>query len=260
MGKRTSYDEGRFCWVDLATTDPTAAKGFYGELFGWDYEDMPAPGDHPYTMAKAYGTEVAAISGLPPGMEGKLVPVWSSYIHTADCDATVARWEEAGGTVLNEPLDIPGAGRMASLVDVGGAVVHLWQPGPMIGAGHVNDPGCFCWNELNTRNYADSKGFYHQVFGWDFQDDGDPPYGMIQLRDRWNGGLVDMTGRVPEPVGAFWNVYFTVEDTDATVAAATAKGAQLMVGPIDLPTGRFAVLTDPQGAVFSVIAMPDPDD
>ncbi len=42
MGKRERYAPGTFCWVDLATTDAEGAKAFYGELFGWEAEDMPA--------------------------------------------------------------------------------------------------------------------------------------------------------------------------------------------------------------------------
>jgi predicted enzyme related to lactoylglutathione lyase len=43
MGKRTSYAPGTFSWVDLATTDPDAAKSFYGELFGWSHQRQRSP-------------------------------------------------------------------------------------------------------------------------------------------------------------------------------------------------------------------------
>ena len=49
MTTRTEYAHGEFCWVDLATTDPAAAKRFYGSLFGWQAEDMPAGPGMTYT-------------------------------------------------------------------------------------------------------------------------------------------------------------------------------------------------------------------
>jgi predicted enzyme related to lactoylglutathione lyase len=57
-----------------------------------------------------------------------------------------------------------------------------------------------------------------------------------------------------EGMPSYWLVYFAVGDTDATVAKARERGGNVMVEPTDIPTvGRFAVLTDPQGAAFGVI-------
>jgi predicted enzyme related to lactoylglutathione lyase len=75
MGERTSYPHGTFSWVDLGTTDPDAAKAFFSELFGWDYEDNPVGDGVVYSMATLRGKHVAAISpqmqmereqGVPP--------------------------------------------------------------------------------------------------------------------------------------------------------------------------------------------------
>jgi predicted enzyme related to lactoylglutathione lyase len=56
-----------------------------------------------------------------------------------------------------------------------------------------------------------------------------------------------------EGVPNHWHVYFAVDDADATAAKATELGGSVMVAPFDSPVGRMAVLTDPQGAVFSII-------
>jgi hypothetical protein len=58
---------------------------------------------------------------------------------------------------------------------------------------------------------------------------------------------------VPVAVPSYWLVYFGVASTDTTVEVATGKGAQLLVGPVDSPAGRFAMLADPEGAPFAVI-------
>ena len=64
-----------------------------------------------------------------------------------------------------------------------------------------------------------------------------------------------MPDMVPAEVPAHWLVYFGVADTDATVANATELGATTVVPPTDIPPGRFAVFTDPDGATFAVIKM-----
>ena len=56
-----------------------------------------------------------------------------------------------------------------------------------------------------------------------------------------------------------WGVYFSVVDADAIVTKAEALGASVLVEPTDIPAGRFAVLADPQGAVFNVMTMRDPE-
>ena len=60
---------------------------------------------------------------------------------------------------------------------------------------------------------------------------------------------------VPEMVPAHWQVYFGVDDTDAAVEQAKGAGGGVMVEPIDIPAGRFSILTDPHGASFAVIAL-----
>jgi predicted enzyme related to lactoylglutathione lyase len=61
---------------------------------------------------------------------------------------------------------------------------------------------------------------------------------------------------MPMPPGSHpaWNLYFAVDDVDATVARARELGGDTVMGPMDVPNGgRLAVLRDPQNAVFSVL-------
>ncbi len=62
-----------------------------------------------------------------------------------------------------------------------------------------------------------------------------------------------MTDDFPPEVPPYINVYFTVADCDEAVARATARGGVLRFGPMDTPFGRFAAISDPQGANFSVL-------
>jgi predicted enzyme related to lactoylglutathione lyase len=108
---------------------------------------------------------------------------------------------------------------------------------------------------LNTRDLPASKAFYARVFGWEPNDldMGGVSYTEWKLGDKTIAGMMTMPDMVPAEVPAHWLVYFGVADTDATVANATELGATTVVPPTDIPPGRFAVLTDPDGATFAVI-------
>lgn len=69
MGIRERYEHGVFCWVDLMTTDPEAAKQFYTALFGWDFVDVPMENSPPYSMALKNERNVAALFALPEMMQ-----------------------------------------------------------------------------------------------------------------------------------------------------------------------------------------------
>jgi len=66
MGTRTSYSPGTFCWADLATSDPAAAKDFYTGLFGWEVEDMPAGEGAVYSMFRIGDARSPRSTGSPP--------------------------------------------------------------------------------------------------------------------------------------------------------------------------------------------------
>ena len=257
MSERTSYEPGTPCWIDLGTPDQDAAAEFYGGLFGWSVEaDENAEQTGGYRVAML-GDK--AIGGVMKLMEEGQPPAWSTYISVEDADATAAKAREAGGTVVVEPMSVLDYGRMAFVADPTGAFIGIWQPGKNKGAGLVNEPGALSWSELNTRDLDAAKSFYGDVFGWTFEDKdmGDAgSYTTINLNGSPVGGILNMAERgVPEQVPAHWQVYFAVEDTDATIAKAKESGGNVMVEPIDIPAGRFSILVDPHGASFAVIAL-----
>ncbi|CAN5667293.1 VOC family protein [soil metagenome] len=249
MGERTSYTPGTFCWVDLGTTDQQGAKDFYGSLLGWEYEDMPIGNDQVYSMARLGGRDVAAIGPLQGG-EG--VPShWNCHVSVVDADAAAARAGELGATVLAEPFDVFDSGRMAVIQDPQGAVISLWQPGRHIGARLVNEVGALCWNDLLSPDVTAAADFYRKLFRWDIEEvaGSGGRYWSITNGEIRNGGLM------PMPPGGHpaWNLYFAVANTDEALARAGELGGSKAMGPIEVPSGRFALLRDPQGAVFSVV-------
>lgn len=258
MATRTSYAHGTPSWIDLATPDTAAAMAFYGTLFGWTYDANPIPEGGEYIMVSKDGQVVAGMMQLSPEMAASgMPPVWSSYVTVDDVAAAVAKVEPAGGAVMQPPMDVMDAGIMAVIADPAGAVICLWQAKEHIGASLVNEPGSLVWNELISTDLDASTAFYAEVLGWgaDVADMG----GMLYTTFTVGGEGIAGGMRPPmEGMPSFWGIYFAVEDCDASVATATGAGATLAAELMDIPIGRMAVLEDPTGAAFSIIALNEP--
>jgi uncharacterized protein len=249
----TSYAPGTPSWVDLASPDLPASVAFYSSLFGWDAIDQgPEAGN--YRMFELGGIPVAGAA--PIMMEGQ-PPAWTSYISVENADESIAKVKKAGGAVFVEPMDVLDVGRMAVFADPTGAAAAVWQPGKHPGAGLVNEPDTLTWNELFTRDPDGAKSFYQAVFGWEGEtvEMGPMKYTEWKLGGTTIGGMLADNPGIPPEVPAHWLAYFGTADTDATVRAATDLGATLLAEPMDVPAGRFAVLADPTGAMFAVIAL-----
>ena len=119
--------QGTVAWTELQTTDPDAAGAFYTQLVGWTarVQDMGEAG--PYTLFSKDGKDVAGMMKLPPDTPAGVPSHWMSYLGVADVDGATARVPALGGTVIVQPFDIPGVGRMSVIVDPTGAAVSLFQ-------------------------------------------------------------------------------------------------------------------------------------
>jgi len=258
MSERTSYVPGTPCWVDLATPDVEAAARFYGELFGWKVPERPDSGSMGgYRRAIKDGKDVA---GVMPLMQEGQPPAWTTYISVDDIEALGRAVQENGGTMIAEPMSVANYGRLALFTDPEGAFFGMWEPADFAGAELVNEPGSFSWNELETRDPAAAKEFYGRVFGWEFDEEEAPggmAYNVVRVGDDRVAGMADISGRVPDEVPAHWMTYFSVADAESAVETVKSGGGALQFGPIDIPVGRFAMVTDPWGAAFAVVRLGD---
>ena len=273
MPERDGYIPGVPCWVDSSQPDPEAAVAFYGELFGWEFEDVMPP-DSPgrYFAASIRGGAVAAVGSVPAGAPP--AATWNTYVWVQSADATAAKVLEAGGSVLTEPFDVMDAGRMAVCADPEGAVFCVWQANAHKGAQIVNEHGALNFNDLNTRDADGAKAFYGAVFGWrtiglegGFEMWTLPGYG--DELERNDPGMRERMAEVGAPTGfedvvaslvpiagdadvpAHWGVTFGVDDADVIAEKAAALGGTVVVPPLDAPWVRMTVIADPQGATFT---------
>ena len=123
MDQQAMKQHGAFSWNELMTTDVTAAKSFYGELFGWAMHDEQTP-DMVYTMVKAGDQDVGGITAIPSDAQGA-PPAWGAYVTVDDVDKQTAKAEQLGGKIIVPPQDIPDVGRFAVISDPQGAILSM---------------------------------------------------------------------------------------------------------------------------------------
>jgi predicted enzyme related to lactoylglutathione lyase len=255
----TAWPSGTPCWVDLGVDDIAQAGTFYAGLFGWEIQAGP-PEAYGYAMCLTNGLAVAGIGPKqgPPGTPA----AWTTYLASDDADQTSRKVKAAGGRVLMEPMDIMDVGRMAVAADPGGALFGIWQARAHIGVGLANEPGALCWNENFSHDFDHNKAFYQEVFGYEFGDLGDISfnYATLKVSGIDVGGIGELDTTFPAEVPPHWSSYFAVEDTNGAVAKVSALGGSVARPPRDTPYGRMAVVSDDQGAEFSLISVPVPSE
>jgi predicted enzyme related to lactoylglutathione lyase len=122
----------------------------------------------------------------------------------------------------------------------------------------ANHHGDFIWYELMTTDAAAAQAFYGPMLGWRFG--GSDEYREIAASDGQVGGLLQLTPQMTAG-GARpgWVGYLLVDDVDRMAASVEQGGGRLLMPPRALPgVGRFAMLTDPQGAAFYVMTPTPP--
>ena len=114
-------------------------------------------------------------------------------------------------------------------------------------------PGIFSWNELMTRDAGASAKFYTTLFGWtrEDMDMGDFTYTMFKSGERAVGGMIALSAEAAS-MPVMWMGYVTVENLEASVAKAEGLGAKVLKEITEISMGRFAILSDPQGAVVGL--------
>jgi hypothetical protein len=245
-----------FIWYELMTTDTAAARAFYRTVVGWEMRGFGGGTD--YDVLDAGDGQVGGIMALPDEAAASAPgPCWTGYIGVDDVDAVADRVRQAGGTIHRAPADIPDVGRFAVVADPQGAAFMLLKgahDGPPPEAFKAITPRHVGWNELHTTDWQAGFAFYAKLFGWAKSEAFDMgEMGTYQLFNAGGdaiGGMMN-SPKFPRPA---WLFYFNVDDVDAAHKRVTDAGCRVLVGPSEVPGGRWIIqATDPQGAMFALV-------
>lgn len=258
MKEIKKYLQGEFCWVELATENTVNSKEFYKNLFGWNAVDHQVDETEVYSMFQLEKKNLGACYKLCGEMkEMGVSPHWGSYVAVDSVDDVVGKVVPNGGKIINEPMDIPEAGRMSIIQDPTGAVLGLWQAGNHIGSKLKNENNTFCWNELATTDTEKCSKFFKNVLGWEskVENFGDMVYTTFKMNGNQIGGMYNITeemGSIPP----HWLVYFKVEDCEKYIKKAMNIGAELIMPTTEIEkVGKFAVLKGNGKEVFGIIQL-----
>lgn len=250
-----STPNGRFCWCELMTTDPDAARDFYTRITGWTTAPW-GEGHAPYNLWMNGETPIGGYMELPAEVAASgAPPCWLPYVSTPGADSTAEKVKRLGGSVMEE-MDIPDVGRIAVIADPQGGVLSVLQPTGET-PGHDDRPavGEFSWHELATRDWQAAWSFYSDVFGW--QETSRMDMGEMGFYQMFGRGAHSLGGMFngPEEMPVGWLVYIRVPDVNEAAAKVKELGGKVLRGPMEVPGGDFvAQCMDPQGVAFAVHA------
>lgn len=127
-GAGPAWRHGRFFWNELRTREPVRARQFYTDTIGWSFTSAPTPDGQAYWIAVSDGVPVAGLFPLTAPAFASVPESWVSYIAVDDVDARVAKAVKAGAKLAMPIFELPMIGRIAMLMEPGGAAVGWMTP------------------------------------------------------------------------------------------------------------------------------------
>ncbi len=245
--KIDTHNNHAISWIDLAAADLDGAVSFYSEMMSW--ETFTIPGTD-YTMFTSAGEPVAGVMALTPEM-GEMPPVWSVYVAVEDASASCARASELGGSVFQEPFDIPDGGKIAVVADPAGAAICLFEGVADSGFRLIDEPGAPCWFDVQSHDAPASVAFYQELFGWSAEPMEGMPYHVFSQGDRPIAGCLQIGEDMPAEMPSHWAVALSIHTSvEDFIAKATEKGAAPLGEPMESVYGTGVPIRDPWGATF----------
>jgi len=235
---------GKFVWNDLLTGDVAAAKDFYGQLFGWTFEQLGG-----YTVVKNNGQRIGGMAQVGEEVAKTGSARWLCSLSVTDVDESAALVTAAGGIVHVGPLELLNRGRGALVDDPQGAQLYLLNATD--GDPEDKEPvvGSWLWHELWSHDAEASLAFYQKLVGYDYE--GEKTDYLILLKDeQWRAGIRALKD---SEIEVRWVPVVRVVDTEETAKKAEELGGKLLIGPSETASGgSVALLSDRSDALVII--------
>ncbi len=253
----TEHHTGKRIYAELVTPDIAAAKQFYGQLFGWTFEDF-IQRDAIFTQASQNGQVIGGIyqKPLPPGRR----PNWISFIATQNVAATTAQATQNGAKILLAPRAFANLGQEAILADPQGAVFAILQSNSGDPPDVLVQQGDWIWSSLIATDPTADAAFYKTLFGYEIYNLTDPQDAqhLILASDKFARASVNPIPSAWVGAKPRWLNYIRVDNAAATDTKIIALGGRVIQPPhIDRHGGKIAIVADPAGALFGVMEWPE---
>jgi predicted enzyme related to lactoylglutathione lyase len=253
---------GKVIWHDLLTHTPEASRKFYGELFGWTFENpdldlgFGPPGS--YQLIRSNGILIGGMFDTNLFPERGNISQWITVISVADIDAAVAAAQDEGGKILTPPTQLASRGSIAVIQDSVGALLAVLQTKGGDPADRDPQMNEFLWDELWTSDVADASNFYESVAGYESEDrafgDAGNTYHLLNAGGKPRAGILQNPfGEVP-PV---WVNYLRVADPAAIAEKVESLGGKILVAAQARDIGgHAAMIAGPSGAGIALQTWP----
>ncbi len=242
---------GKFVWHNLITPNSNLARGFYGELFGWEFELRDGGR---YSVIKHEGRNIGGILDTSKDRKRRAKRAhWMSAMSVPSLEDSLQAVESAGGAQLEAPIDVEGVGRVVTVQDSEGAMFHLLAP-------ERGDPPdaeppvhTWLWHELLAKRPKRALDFYASAFGYavkPLENVSDASYRVLWSIGQPRAGVIQNPF---EQTPSAWIPYIRVADPAAAAARAESLGGRVIVRPDPtIRDGRLAVIVDPTGAPLAL--------
>ncbi|MBI2522719.1 MAG: VOC family protein [Bdellovibrio sp.] len=241
-----------FSWENLATFDIEVAKKFYQCLFDWEVTSIPTGEYGSHCFFSANGSDVCSVSEIKNIHNHQPYSQWVPYISVPSIKECSDKSRRAGGRVIGPISPVADGGQTAVLTDPTDATFAIWHPTRMIETS-ASTAGMPCFHELLTSNMDIAGMFYANVFDWSprAENFGDITYILFDAAGTTVASMMGVPGKDVHPR---WVTYWRVQDCDKSIKKALELGGNI-AKTVDIikRRGRYAVLTDPLGAVFGIM-------
>ena len=251
---------GKFVWADLFSSDIDKVRGFYSDLFDWEWRYVSSP-PKAYGMFYKDGIAVAGLAKRDPPEGAQAYGTWVYYVSVADVAATEAAFAERGGEALLPRRSMPQRGDFSILADPDGAILGIMRSSSGDPEDFQAAVGEFIWYQLFTRELDPAAEFYETLFGYDIYEKEETPeiVDYILSADGYSragiGALPENSETVPT-----WLGYVRVADVGAAITKAEELGGSVLLPPTEERLGGdMAIIADPEGTPIGLLRWTYPE-